>query len=77
MEVNKIRLGKYLRANGGLSLQQSFIFALWSFTQYKRSLYFYYLCEDGDSNLLAFNKAKSSNIKEISNFIDNRIQNTQ
>lgn len=77
MEVNKIRLGKYLRANGGLSLQQSLTFTLWSFAQYKRSLYFYYLCEDGDSNFLAFNKAKSSNIKEITNFIDNRIQNNQ
>jgi hypothetical protein len=56
MNINTDRMDGYLRDNGGLTLKQALVFNYWSFFNFKKCEYFYLLCEDGYSNLIAFNK---------------------
>ena len=52
--MEKEKLDKYLRANGGLTSKQGTKFLIWSFFNFKKCLYFYQLCEEGTSNFVAF-----------------------
>lgn len=65
MNINIDRMDGYLRDNGGLTLKQALIFNYWSFFNFKKCEYFYMLCEEGDSNLVSFNKANMEKTKVI------------
>ncbi len=68
MDINIEKMDGYLRDNGGLTLKQALKFNYWSFFNFKKCQYFYYLCETGCSNLKAFNLAdrqKNSVINKI------------
>jgi len=69
--MDKIKLGKYLRANGGLTKFQAFKFFKWSFFNTERCMYFYKLCEEGCSNFVAFNMADRDSKEVINQYLCN------
>lgn len=72
--MDKIKLDKYLRANGGLTRNQAFKFFIWSFFKIKKCLYFYRLCEEGHSNFVAFNKADRDSSNIIMSYLDRKFK---
>lgn len=72
--MDKIKLDKYLRANGGLTRTQAFKFFMWSFFKIKKCLYFYQLCEEGHSNFVAFNRADRDSWDIINEHLNERFK---
>lgn len=70
--MDKVKLDKYLRANGGLTKNQALKFFMWSFFKIKKCLYFYRLCEDGHSNFTAFNRADRDSSNIIMAYLDGK-----
>ena len=70
--MEKEKLDKYLRANGGLTSKQGTKFLIWSFFNFKKCLYFYQLCEEGTSNFVAFNRADRASSQEINLLLRNK-----
>jgi len=67
--MDTAKLDKYVRANGGLNLKQTLIFTYWSFFNFKKCCHFYHLCESGDQNFTAFNKAHRASNKETIEYL--------